>query len=190
MSWTASIKEFLKPKSFSLFGYAVVVLYVITGTFLERKLAGFTNKEREEFCCESHNSVKDQHFLQMKCFDQYDQLYNSPPLYGFVLLTFFVLLIVCIVYSCCVKSRVDQVEEACTFNTKHGRPTPRTKSYLVFWSYLVHLLVRCGFGFFFAFVQLQGLQPSIFPYEFHCRWHFPVPKRTIFANAVANANHL
>lgn len=89
-----TVKEFLLSKYFSSFGYVVASLYLpALVTFV-----GFTgqlrNSERLKFRCD----VLEAH----DCLVQYDEQYNSPfPLYGFVLLCFVPMVVVCIAYSWC-----------------------------------------------------------------------------------------
>ena len=100
------VKQLLTPTRFSVFGYTITVLFASTGI----AFIGITSKlrmsERRKFLCEKTDGLSDKNFYQAQCFEKYERQYNTPlPLYGSILLSFSVVLIVCFIYSwCCVKS--------------------------------------------------------------------------------------
>ena len=158
------VKEYLLSKYFSSFGYIVAVLHLpALVTFL-----GFTGKlrtsERRTFRCPSSPDSRDD------CLAKYDEQYNSPfPLYGFVLLCFVPQLAVCIAYSWCfVKSRVDELETALKADPENPRRRPRVTTRRVFYSYLLHLLVRLVLGILFIVLQDFQFYPNSFPTKFVC----------------------
>ncbi|XP_078356877.1 uncharacterized protein LOC144641721 [Oculina patagonica] len=158
-----SLKEFLLSKYFSSFGYIVAVFYIpALITFL-----GFTaqlrTSERRRFRCQVPNS-------QDECLAKYDEQFNSPfPLYGFVLLSFVPLVVVCIAYSWCfVKSRVDEIEPAMKSDLENPRPRPRVTTRRVFFSYFLQLSVRLTLGIVFILFQSIVFYPSGFPIKFIC----------------------
>ena len=101
---------------------------------------------------------------------EYDEQFNSPiPLYGFALLSFVPLVLVCIAYSWCfVKSRVDGIETAMKPNPENPRPRPRVTTKKVFRSYSIHLLLRFVLGILFTVLQNFVFYASDFPTDFQC----------------------
>ncbi|XP_028518299.1 NACHT, LRR and PYD domains-containing protein 13-like isoform X2 [Exaiptasia diaphana] len=178
-----SLKEFLLPKRFSVYGYIVAVFNVLAGVIVTF-ITGIKSTERRQFQCNSRGILADKDFLTTKCFNQYSREYNaSLPLYGFAFVTFTSLVVVCIIYSwCCVKSRVEQIEQELTPNQDNQRHPIRSRR--IYFFYLFQLLVRFGFGVFFGMLQLTGLYPSNFPSQFQCQWN---SKGT--SNANLNVTH-
>ncbi|XP_078362967.1 nucleotide-binding oligomerization domain-containing protein 2-like [Oculina patagonica] len=164
------LKEFLTPTRFSLFGYVVVVLFLLSGVVF----VGITGKlrlnERRTFLCDFHGTLPDKNFHQAQCFDKYEQQYNSPlPLYVFVILSFASVIVICLGYSwCCVKSRVDQLQAAITPDMENPRPRPRIKTRRVFFIYFLQLATRLVFGIVCTMLQNFVLYPERFPPGFAC----------------------
>ncbi|KXJ08465.1 NACHT, LRR and PYD domains-containing protein 3 [Exaiptasia diaphana] len=166
-----SVKECLLPKSFSAYGYIVAVFNALAGAIVFGVFVEIAKLEGRRFHCDSHGIPSEKDFVKTKCINQYSQKYNaSPPLYGFALMSFASLVVVCIIYSwCCVKSRVEQMEQECTSN-QDNQPPPPTRSWYIFKCYLLQLLVRFVFCVVFALLQLTELYTSKFPSEFQCKW--------------------
>ncbi|XP_028514216.1 uncharacterized protein LOC110236874, partial [Exaiptasia diaphana] len=179
-----SLNEFLLPKRFSVYGYIVAVFNVLAGVIVTF-ITGIKSTERRQFQCNNRGVLADKDFLTTKCFNQYSREYNaSLPLYGFAFVTFTSLVVVCIIYSwCCVKSRVEQIEQELTPNQDNQRLYP-IRSRRIYFFYLFQLLVRFGFGILFGILQLTGLYSSNFPSQFQCQWN---SKGT--SNANLNVTH-
>ena len=117
------VKQLLTPTRFSVFGYTIIVLFASTGI----AFIGITSKlrisERRKFLCDFPDGLSGRNFHQAQCFEKYERQYNSPlPLYGSVLLSFSVVLIVCFIYSwCCVKSWIDKLEAVLTPDAENPR---------------------------------------------------------------------
>ena len=164
------LKDFLTPSRFSVFGYIVAVLFLLTGIVF----VGITSKlrlnERRTFVCDFQGTVPDKNFYQAQCFEKYEEQYNSPlSLYLFVLLSFVAVTVVCLAYSwCCVKSRVDRLQAAMAPDAENPRPRPRIRTRRVFAIYLVHLATRLVFGIVFTLMQNFLLYPSGFPTGYAC----------------------
>ena len=158
------VKEYLLSKYFSSFGYIVAVLHLPALVIFLGFTVQLRTSERRTFRCPSSPDFRDD------CLAQYDEQYNSPfPLYGFVLLCFGPQLAVCIAYSWCfVKSRVDELETALKADPENPRRRPRVTTRRVFYSYLLHLLVRLLLGILFIVLQNFEFYPNSFPTKFVC----------------------
>ncbi|XP_028514912.1 NACHT, LRR and PYD domains-containing protein 3 isoform X1 [Exaiptasia diaphana] len=178
------LKEFLLPKQFSVYGYIVAVFNVLAGVIVTF-ITGIKWTERRQFQCNRQGIRADMDFLTTKCFNQYSQEYSSSlPLFGFAFMSFGSLVVVCIIYSwCCVKSRVEHIEQECTRNEESPRPVaPWTRH--IFLLYFLHLVVRCVIGATFALLLSTGVFPSHFPAQYVCEWN---TKGTKIADS--NATH-
>ena len=164
------VKQLLTPTRFSVFGYTIIVLFASTGI----AFIGITSKlrisERRKFLCDFPDGLSGRNFHQAQCFEKYERQYNSPlPLYGSVLLSFSVILIVCFIYSwCCVKSWIDKLEAVLTPDAENPRPRPRVKSRRIFSFYFLHLAARLVLGIALTAVQKFIMHPSGFPVGFTC----------------------
>ena len=164
------VKQLLTPTRFSVFGYTIIVLFASTGI----AFIGITSKlrmsERRKFLCEKTDGLFDKNFYQAQCFEKYERQYNTPlPLYGSILLSFSVVLIVCFIYSwCCVKSWIDKLEAVLTPDAENPRPRPRVKSRRIFSFYFLHLAARLVLGIALTAVQKFIMHPSGFPVGFTC----------------------
>ena len=164
------LKEFLTPSRFSLFGYIVAVLFLLTGVVF----VGITSKlrlnERSTFLCDFEGTIPDKNFYKAECFEKYEEQYNSPlALYLFVLLSFVTVVVVCLAYSwCCVKSRVDRLQAAMAPDAENPRPRPRIRTPRVFAIYFLHLTTRLVLGIVFTLTQNFVLYPGGFPIGYAC----------------------
>ena len=179
-----SLKEYLPSKYFSFFGYVVAALHVPALVTFAAVTGHLRTSERRTFRCDVTDCRED-------CLRAYDVQFNSPfPLYGFVLLCFVPLLVVCIAYSWCfVKSRVDEIEAAMKPDTENPRPRPRVTTRRVFRSYFLHLLVRLTLGILFTVLQNFVFYAADFPAEFICLVcdSRAVSKPTVFNSTNLNA---
>ena len=158
-----SLKEYLLSKYYSSFGYVVAALHVPALVIFAAVTGQLRTSERRTFRCDVSDCRED-------CLREYDEQFNSPiPLYGFALLSFVPLVLVCIAYSWCfVKSRVDEIETAMKPNPENTRPRPRVTTKKVFRSYSIHLLLRFVLGILFTVLQNFVFYASDFPTDFQC----------------------
>lgn len=158
-----TFKEYLLVKYFSLVGYIVAVLHLPAFFSFLTATAVLRSNERLRFSCRSATHLRDY------CLGRYDKQYTPLPPYGFVLLCFVPLVVVCITYSrCFVKSRVDELEEALRADPKNSHRRPSDKSRRVFCYYLIHLLLRSAWGILCVALQKCQLYPDGLPAEFAC----------------------
>lgn len=155
-----TFKELLSPHKFSLFSYALVIVFsVVEVTFIALG-ASLRSTELDKFQCKFRD---DKDYLTKQCYAKYDMQYNSPlTLHGFVAWNFASMVVVCLVYSCCVHSRIRKVVE----ELSPSEQPPRSRQ--IFWCYFLHVIARLVvmtvFTVFLAtLVFLRGI-----PSEFSC----------------------
>ena len=158
-----TVKEYLLGKYFSRVGYIGVVFHLPALLSLFPVTVVLRSNERLRFSCQSATHLREY------CLVRYDEHYTPLPLYGFVLLSFVPLVVVCITYSWCfVKSRVDELETNLKADPENPRRRPRVTSRRVFRWYFIHLLVRSLWGILCVALQKSSLYPAGFPAEFAC----------------------
>ena len=158
-----TVKEYFLVKYFSLVGYIGAVFHLPALLSLFPVTVVLRSNERLRFSCQSATHLREH------CLARYDEHYTPLPLYGFVLLCFVPLVLMCITYSWCfVKSRVDELETALKADPENPRRRPRVASHRVFRCYFIHLLLRCLWGILCAAIQKSLLYPAGFPAEFAC----------------------
>ena len=157
------VKEYFLVKYFSRVGYIGAVFHLPALLSLLAVTAVLRSNERLRFSCQSATHLRDY------CLVRYDKHYTPLPLYGFVLLCFVPLVLMCITYSWCfVKSRVDELETALKADPENPRRRPRVASRRVFRCYFIHLLLRCLWGILCAALLKCVFYLAGFPAEFAC----------------------
>ena len=158
-----TVKEYFLVKYFSRVGYIGAVFHLPALLSLLAVTVVLRSNERLRFSCQSATHLRDY------CLVRYDKHYTPLPLYGFVLLCFVPLVLMCITYSWCfVKSRVDELETALKADPENPRRRPRVASRRVFRCYFIHLLLRCLWGILCAALQKCVFYLAGFPAEFAC----------------------
>ena len=158
-----TVKEYFLVKYFSHVGYIGAVFHLPALLSLLAVTVALRSNERLRFSCQSATHLRDY------CLVRYDEHYTPLPLYGFVLLCFVPLVLMCITYSWCfVKSRVDELETALKADPENPRRRPRVASRRVFRCYFIHLLLRCLWGILCAALQKCVFYLAGFPAEFTC----------------------
>ena len=104
-----SLRELLAPKTVNKFSFTANVFWLVLGVILSSVFLDMENNEPRFHC----DAKDDQELIQGKCYKQSEKRYNelSIPVYAFVIWNFFIILIVCGIYSQYVKSRVSELEE-------------------------------------------------------------------------------
>ncbi|XP_078366149.1 NACHT, LRR and PYD domains-containing protein 3-like [Oculina patagonica] len=161
-----TLREYLSSNFFSKFGYFVAVSQLPAFCLVLGYTAQVRSVESRRFRCPSASSP----YYHAFCFEKYDEQFNYFfPLYAFVLLSFFPQLVVCTIYSQCLKSRVDKLlEAALKADPENPRRRPRITTRRVFYSYFLHLLVRLLLGILFVVLQNFAFYPNGFPTDFIC----------------------
>ena len=166
-----SLKDLLAPKTFNKISYVAVICWILYGVTLLSIFAAMENSD--SFRCGAQNMD----LVRGKCLDQYKKQYNKSgiPVYGFVIANFFLIGIVCVIYSQFAKSRVlDEVEA-------NRQPRPDAETPLIqnhddnrpkrrlFVAYFCQLATRFAIAIIFIVLQAQVLYPDNFPSDFHCQ---------------------
>ena len=169
-----TLKELMTPKTFNKFGFGVVIVWIVFGAILLGIFAGLENSESKlDVYCDDAKTI-DKELLERKCFDQYQKEYNkfSIPVYGFVVVNFFVVAFVSVIYSQCVKSTVNQLDASNRRSSdaegqiENGNQPRRRRR--LFIAYCCQLVIRIALGILFIVLQILLLYPGNFPSNFEC----------------------
>ena len=174
------LKDLLTPKAFNKFSYVAVICWITYGVILLGIFAGLENSD--SFRCEAKLEKMD--LVRAKCSDQYNKQYNKSgiPVYGFVIANFSLIVIVCVIYSRFVKSRVDEVEANRQRPDAEGQNRPKRRKLFV--AYFCQLATRFAIAIIFIVLQTQVLYPDNFPSDFHCQ----IAAATHAANVSSTSN--
>ena len=174
------LKDLLTPKAFNKFSYVAVICWITYGVILLGIFAGLENSD--SFRCEAKLEKMD--LVRAKCSDQYNKQYNKSgiPVYGFVIANFSLIVIVCVIYSRFVKSRVDEVEANRQRPDAEGQNRPKRRKLFV--AYFCQLATRFAIGIIFIVLQTQVLYPDNFPSDFHCQ--IPAASQAAIVSSTSN----
>ena len=164
-------KDLWTPKTFNRFSFVANVCWiaigiVLFGVFLDMEI----NEARFDFRCDV-NTAED--FIRGKCFVQYEKRYNklSIPLYGFVIVNFLLPVIVCVIYSQSVRSRINELEASNAADVEGQIQLGNRTRRKLFTAYCCQLATRFCLGILFiVFLQTQASYPSNFPSDFKCNF--------------------
>ena len=152
----------LIPSTFNKLSLLTVKGWIGLGSILSAIFLQMHNSEpSSDFRCDvKHNIDKD--FIRSKCFDQYQKQNNKlgVPLYAFIMVNVWVIPVVSVIYSQCVKSIVRELE------CRH-QDAERRRSRRLFLAYFCQLVVSCALRIIFiAFLEMQLFYPKTFPAHF------------------------
>ena len=158
------LKDLLARKTLHLFSYVANVFWIVLGTILSAIVLYIEISEPSDFRC---GSTGDKELIRGKCYEQYENQYNKFPVYGFMIINFFVTASVSGIYSQAVKSRVEELENNVDDNVEAAveGQSPRKK---LFKAYCCQLLARFALGILFVLLQTKLLYPLSFPSNFNC----------------------
>ena len=162
-----AVKDYLAPKRFGIVAYVCLIVHFLCGLAFTAVTGALRASEGEKFSCSVDAKSTDTYKTQVdqSCFARYDQTYNNPlPLYGFVSLSIGLPVLVSVVYSLIVSSRVDEIES----NSDYERETDGEAEHYVFYCYFVHLVLRALFGTLFTVLQHTYFYPNGFDFKFAC----------------------
>ena len=168
------LKDLFAPKTLHWISYVANVCWILLGIILSAIFLDIENSEpRFDFRCGSNG---DKELIRGKCYEQYEKQYNKfgIPVYGFVIINFFVTASVCVIYSQAVKKRVDKLEG------RNGNVTGKR----LFRAYSLQLLARFVLGIFFILLQMKLFYPLSFSSNFDCS----LTRHGKFANISASAS--
>ena len=157
-----SLRELLAPKTVNKISFAANICWFVLGVVL---LSVFLDMELNEprFHCDAKD---DKELIQGKCYKQFEKRYNklSIPVHTFVIWNFFIILIVCGIYSQYVKSRVGEHEE----QQQPLEPRQEIPPRKLFKAYCFHLVARFLFGILCISLQKTVFYPQNFPSNLTC----------------------
>ena len=116
-----------------------------------------------DFRCDVKDKI-DKDFIRAKCFDQYQQQNNKlgVPLYAFIMVNVWVIPVVSVIYSQCVKSIVEELE-------RRHQDAERRRSCRLFLAYFCQLAVSFALRIIFiVFLEIELFYPKTFPANFTC----------------------
>ena len=140
---------------------------IFTGVIFTGITATIRDRERRDFGCEVEKTT----WFETKCYSKYDKKYNSPlPFYLFVIFSFLAVLVVHIVYSILVTSRVvaNTSEQAQDDDEEANLTTTQQRSRRVCYAYVLHLFVRFCLGILSTVLQYTLFYSDGFDSEFTC----------------------
>ena len=168
-----AVKDFLVPKRFGVVAYICVIVHVLCGLVFTAVTAALRSSENGKFSCSvgAKSTATYKKEVDQSCFARYDQTFNSPlPLYGFVLLSIGIPVLVSVIYSLIVRIGVDKIESS------NGRQNgvedesagQNSRTVYVFYFYFVHLILRSLFGITSTVLQHMYFYPNGFDFKFVC----------------------
>ena len=179
-----SLKEFLAPKTFNRFSFVVNICWILLGVTLSAIfLDAESSESRFDFRCGSDG---DKELIRGKCYEQYEKQYHKfgIPVYGFVILNFFLTSSVCVVYSEAVKARLCELEANLKDEEKQTQLGIRNRTRKkLFTAYCLQLVARFLLGIIFVLLQTNLLYPRGFPSNFNCN----LAKEGNFTNTTVTA---
>ena len=168
-----AVKDYLTPKTFSILAYAYSIIHCLCGVVITGIVIALKAEEAGKFTCyvapESTLIYKTQ--VDKACYSRYQQNYNSPlPFYWFVILSIWFPIIVAVIYSLCVRRRVEEIDPSNNEPQTEDEPENQVqnRTLYVFYLYFFHLAIRVLLGILFTILQYTVLFPSGFDFKFSC----------------------
>ena len=171
------LKESLAPKTFNKISYAAVLIWFVISVIFFGIFAEVENTEsRYDFRCGGTKS-ENIDLIRGECFEKYQKQYNKygVPVYGFVIINFLLIGIVCVVYSQIVRNTVDHLSSSSPNSDPESgqsceKPTSQTTNcgHKLFIAYCCQLSTRLVLGVLFILLQTQLLYPLNFSSAFDC----------------------
>ena len=160
-----SLKE--SKKALNIFSFIIFVTWIIAccilaGVFILIEIGESTSNIR---CDAEFNDKDEKDLIRDKCFDEYQKEYNKLPVFGFVLINCFIMAMVPIIYSLCLKSRVNELE---TLNQNVVGQLQQSR--VLFTAYCCQLAATIVLATVFIIVlQTRAFRASTnFPSNFEC----------------------
>ena len=162
-----SLKDLARKKALNIFSFIIFVTWIIAccilaGVFILIEIG----ESKSDIRCDAEFNDKDEkELIREKCFDKYQEEYSKLPVFGFVFINCFILAMVPIIYSLCLKSRVDKLE---TPNQNvEGQPQQRRVLFTAYCSQLAATIVLATV--FIIVLQTRAFHASTnFPSNFEC----------------------
>ena len=166
------IKDYLTPKRFGVVAYICLIVHFLCGLVFTAVTSSLRAGEFGKFSCtvDTGSTILYKIYVEKTCYSRYEQAYNSPlPLYGFVLLSTGIVVLVSVIYSLGVSSRVDEIDRSSSGSEEPATDGGETNhGFHVFYFYFLHLVVRSIFGILFSVLQYTVFYPNGFDFQFSC----------------------
>ena len=106
-----SLKDLAVKKTLSILSFLIFILWIVacvslSGIFILIEI----NDSTSDIRCDAEFDKDEKDLILEKCFDEYQKEYSKFPVYGFVLINCLIMAMVPIIYSLCLKSRVNELE--------------------------------------------------------------------------------
>ena len=166
-----AVNDFLVLKRFGIVAYVCVIVHFLCGLVFIAVTAALRASENGKFSCsvEAESTATYKKQVDQSCFARYDQTYNSPlPLYGFVLLSIGLPVLISVIYSLIVRIRVDEIESSHERQNNVEDGSQNRRTVYVFYFYLAHLILRSLFGITFTVLQHIYFYANGFEFQFVC----------------------
>ncbi|CAB4030353.1 Hypothetical predicted protein, partial [Paramuricea clavata] len=168
-----AVKDYLVPKRFGIVGYVCVIVHFLCGLVFTAVAAALRDSENGKFSCsvDAKSTATYKKQVDQACLARYDQSYSPHlPLYGFVLVSIGLPVLVSVVYSLIVRDRVDEIQSRHERQAAVNHEQDRETVY-VFYFYFVHLVVRALFGIILTVLQHRYFYSDGFDFKFNCNYN-------------------
>lgn len=157
------LKELIAPKTFNKISYAAVLIwFMISAVFFGIFAEVENSEERFDFRCGGARSEYTD-LVRGKCFEKYEKQYKNHgvPIYGFMIINFGLIGIVCAMYSQSVRHEVDHLsssnrngdpESGLSHDQGNSRGPERNRGHKLFIAYCCQLSTRLVLGILFIFL--------------------------------------
>ena len=161
------LKDLVIKKALSILSSLIFVIWIMACVILSAIFIYIENSEsKSDISCDGEFKDKDEKELILeKCFDKYEKEYNKFPLYSFVFINCFILAMVPIIYSLCLKSRVGELE--IPNQTVEVEEQPQ-QSRVLFTAYCRQLAATIVLATVFIIVLQTFYENTDFPSNFEC----------------------
>jgi GTPase SAR1 family protein len=184
-----AVKDYLVPKRFGIVGYVCVIVHFLCGLVFTAVAAALRDSENGKFSCfvDAKSTATYKKQVDQACLARYDQSYSpNLPLYGFVLVSIGLPVLVSVIYSLTVRDRVDEIESRHERQAVVNHEQDR-KTVYVFYFYFFHLVVRALFGIILTVLQHKYFYSNGFDFKFSCNYNTTLVK---CENATASRKRL
>ena len=166
--------EYLEPKTFNKVHYVAVGFWILFSVIFFAIFVDMENSEsRFDFRCGGAKS-ENVDVVRGECYEKYMKQYNkfSFPMFGFVIINFVLIALVCAIYSQIVRSKVDQLSRGNRNGDQERQLRDQDTASLtgnkLFIAYCSQLSIRIVLGVIFIILQTQLFYPLKFSSKFNC----------------------
>ena len=168
------VLEYLEPKTFNKVHYVAVGFWILISIIFFAIFVDMENSEsRFDFRCGGAKS-ENVDVVRGECYEKYMKQYNKFgfPMFGFVIINFVFLALVCAIYSQIVRSKVDQLSRGNRNGDQERQLLEQETASLtgnkLFIAYCSQLSIRIVLGVIFIILQTQLFYPLKFSSKFNC----------------------